>query len=82
MASSDIYERYVILPGLCLPVEPVELGLELERRGFTLRREGEDTLSVQPHQQLTREDCRRIRQWKQHLLAIVDYAAAQPEARH
>ena len=66
--------RYVILPGgLALPLEPILLALKLEERGFRLAREGEGTLVVQPAERLTGEECRRIRQWKQHLLALVDY---------
>ena len=71
MAGSD---RFVLLKGgLALPIEPILLALELEERGFTMTKEEPDTLSVQPCQRLTRDDCRRIRRWKPHLLAIVSY---------
>jgi hypothetical protein len=71
---TDVSERYVSLTsGLVLPVEPCLLALDLEARGFTLTREHDDVLSVQPHQRLTPEDCVAIRRWKLHLLAIVDY---------
>ena len=73
MAGSDS-DRYVLLPGgLALPVEPILLAMELEDRGFTLTREEPDTLSVQPYQRLTREDCTRIRRWKHHILSLLDY---------
>ena len=74
MASSDQRGRYVQLRnGPVLPVESILLALHLEKRGFTLTREGDDTLSVQPYQRLTTEDCIGIRRWKWHLLSIVDY---------
>jgi hypothetical protein len=41
------------------------------QRGFTLAKEEPDTLSVQPYQRLTRDDCARIRRWKPDLLALV-----------
>jgi hypothetical protein len=73
MAASD---RFVELPtesgDLVLPVELLLLALDLEDRGFRLRRDGDDLL-VQPFQRLTAEDCRHIRRWKHHLLALVDY---------
>jgi hypothetical protein len=75
MANSDHHGRYVQLKnGPVLPVEPILLALELEGRGFQMHRQGGDVLSVQPHKQLTADDCARIRQWKLHLLAIVDYS--------
>jgi hypothetical protein len=61
--------------GLTVPAEPLLLIFELERRGFTLETEGEDTLIVQPHDRLTREDCARIRRWKFHILSLVAYEA-------
>jgi hypothetical protein len=70
MASSDSF--VLLAGGLAVPAEPFLLALELEGRGFTVRRE-EDRLIVRPHQHLTADDCRRIRQWKFHLLALVDY---------
>jgi hypothetical protein len=75
MANSEHHDRYVQLRGgLVLPVEPYLLALQLEERGFAMRRLDNDVLSVQPHDQLTREDCANIRRWKLHLLAVVDYA--------
>ena len=47
---------------------------ELEERGFVLTRLADAVLSVQPHERLTRDDYNRIRRWKWHLLAILDYA--------
>ena len=68
-------ERYVLLKGgLAVPLEPLELLLDLERRGFTLFRDAGDVL-VLPGNQLTRDDRRLIRGWKPHLLALLDYQA-------
>ena len=78
MANSDGAAKYVVLRGgLTLPVEPILLALELEERGFTLTRMDDNVLSVQPHQRLTPDDRGRIRQWKHHLLAVVDYVAPE-----
>lgn len=82
MAGSEYHEsrdgKYVLLPGgLALPIAPLLLALDLERRGFTVMREGADVLSVQPFQRLTPEDCSLIRRWKQHLLALCDYKAPE-----
>jgi hypothetical protein len=74
MASSDHRDRFVQLKdGPLLPAEPYLLALGLEQRGFRMTRHDGDVLDVQPHGRLTADDCVRIRKWKQHLLAIVDY---------
>jgi hypothetical protein len=71
-ASSD---GYVLLRGgLTVPVAPLLLLFELEGRGLTLTVDG-DALLVRPASCLTEEDCRRIRRWKPHLLALVSYQA-------
>ena len=68
--------RYVLLAGgLALPIEPLELALELESRGFSFGQDGEGMLVVRAHECLTDDDRRRIRRWKWHLLALVDYQA-------
>ena len=70
MAASD---RYVSLRGgLVVPVDPYMLMFELEDRGFSLSRDG-DALVVKPYERLTPDLCGRIRRWKHHLLALVDY---------
>jgi hypothetical protein len=70
----DVSDRFVILQGgLALPVEPIMLALELESRGFSMTREQDGVLNVQPYQRLTREDCTRIRRWKHHILSLLDY---------
>ncbi len=58
--------------GLVLPLVPVELALELERRGFTLSKDG-DVLVVSPADKLTPDDIARITRWKGHLLLVVVY---------
>ena len=69
IANSD---RYVTLAGgLVLPLEAIQLALELERAEFRITREG-STLLVEPHDRLTLAHCRRIRRWKWHLLAMLD----------
>lgn len=69
-AGSD---RFVSLRGGCtIPVEPLIVIFDLQERGFTLTPEGH-ALVVQPHQRLTPEDCRRITQWKQHILSLLTY---------
>jgi len=58
--------------GLDVPVEPVLLLLDLRDRGFSLRQDG-DALVVQPHEQLTADDCQLLRRWHWHLLALICY---------
>jgi len=66
---------YVILRGgLAVPMAPIRLLLDLERRGFRLERE-DDALVVEPGQLLSDEDCASIRHWKRHLLALIAYQA-------
>jgi hypothetical protein len=76
MAASD----YVLLRGgLAVPVAPVLLLLDLEMRGFSLSREGDDIL-VRPFSKLTEDDKRQLKAWKQHVLALISYVA--PEVPH
>jgi hypothetical protein len=71
--SGDGSDRYVVLKGgLAVPVEPLRLLLDLERRNFTLERDDE-ALVVEPGDLLTEDECRLIRRWKLHLLALIDY---------
>lgn len=68
-------DRYVSLDGgLVIPVEPLLLTLDLQARGFTLTPDGSDIL-ISPFSQLTSEDCRQIRRWKSHVIAILKYEA-------
>ena len=73
MAGSDP-SRFVLLKnGLALPIDPILLALELEERGFSMTREEDDVLSVQPYERLTPDDYTRIRRWKFHLLSLLEY---------
>jgi hypothetical protein len=70
MAAS---ERFVLLKGgLAVPIEPMQLLFNLQERGFSLVPDG-DALIVQPCDQLTAEDCRSLRRWKLHILALLEY---------
>ena len=71
-------ERYVQLHGgLTVPVEPLLLGLDLERRGFLVRLDDDGTIVVQPGSRLTDEDRRQIRGWKPDLRALLTYQAPE-----
>jgi hypothetical protein len=73
--ASEWTERYVMLHGgLCIPVEPVLLLLDLEARGFSVTQDG-DLLVVCPGKRLTDADCTAVQRWKQHLLALINYEA-------
>lgn len=70
-------ERYVLLRGgLAVPVEPMLLLLDLERRGLQVSRAGDDIL-VRPSGHLTETDRAGLRRWKLHVLALVDYPAPE-----
>jgi hypothetical protein len=70
--SSASEPQYVTLKdGFSTPIAPVLLALDLEARGFTLERAGDDVL-IAPASRLTAEDREQIRHWKMHLLAILD----------
>lgn len=70
---STASERYVCLPGVTLPLEPVLLALDLEHRGLRLEVDG-DVLAVSPRDRLTEEDRDAIRRWRWHLIEIVTLA--------
>ena len=69
MAASELI---ALKDGPTVPAAPLRLLLDLEARGFVLSMDN-DTLVVQPHGQLTPEDCAAIRRWKWHLLMLLDY---------
>lgn len=70
--------RLVLLAGgLCVPLPPLALLLELESRGFALSRDGADIL-VRPFSKLSDDDKKQLKLWKQHVLALLDYVP--PEA--
>ena len=72
---------FVSLPGppgygLTAPRDAVVLLWSLEARHFRLSRDG-DVLLVAPAEQLTDDDRARIRRWKWHLIAMLDYRAPE-----
>jgi hypothetical protein len=78
MPTSNSEPRFVLLHGgLAVPIDPLLLLLDLERRGFRVAAHGDDTLVIGPRRALTPDDCARIRQWKDHLLALVAYRAPE-----
>jgi hypothetical protein len=64
---------FVVLPGLILPRPVLLLALDLERRGVSLRNDG-DELVVGPGEALTEADRDEIRRWKLHLQALVAFS--------
>lgn len=71
-AASD---RFVELQGgLVIPLEPLMLVLDLQARGFTLTPDAGDVV-VSPFSKLSGEDCRQLRRWKRHVLAVLAYEA-------
>ncbi len=68
-----VSDRFVCLPGLTLPIEPVLLALDLENRGLRLELDG-DALVVGPRDRITLEDRVQIQRWREHLKAIVAHA--------
>jgi hypothetical protein len=72
-AASESAAYVVLRGGLAVPVAPVRLLLDLERRGLRIERDGAD-LVVSPSAALTEQDCAAIRRWKLHLLALISYA--------
>lgn len=74
MAGSDFDDRFVMLrDGPIVPAAAYVLLLDLEARGFSVTREQDTVLVVQPPGQLTPEDCASIKRWKWHLLGLLDY---------
>lgn len=74
MSGSDLHDRYVSLRGgLIVPADAYLLALDLEARGFTLARAGEQ-IEVAPADKLTRQDFGAIRTHRGALLALLDYA--------
>ncbi len=70
-------EGFVLLRGgLAVPVAPVLLLLDLERRGFTVERDG-DSIIVRPFSQLMETDRTQLRRWKQHVIALLEYRAPE-----
>lgn len=70
-------EQYVLLRGgFAVPIAPVLLVLDLERKGFRLERDGGDII-VSPFSKLSDEDRQQLKLWKCHVLALIDYEAPE-----
>ena len=64
--------------GLATPVEPLALALDLDRRGITLRVEGDKLRVVGvdgAKPELSEAETAAIRRWKAHLIALAEYRA-------
>lgn len=73
-------ELVSIGPRLLVPAEAFEVVADLELRGIQLRAVG-DELIARPSGSLTEEDCSKVRRWKLHVLAILDFVAEQERSR-
>ena len=59
--------------GPTLPVEAIELAIDLERRGFRMSLDAGQQFQIEPPAKLTAEDRAAIRRWRLHLGAIISY---------
>ncbi len=59
--------------GPTLPVEAIELAIDLEARGFALSLDPCQQIVIAPTADLSDLDRSRIRRWRSHLAAIVAY---------
>jgi hypothetical protein len=72
---SENTNGYVTLRGgLSVPLVPLLLLLELESRGLTITREGDDMV-IRPSGRLSDDDRQQLRHWKTHILALIAYDA-------
>jgi hypothetical protein len=62
---------------LTLPVEAIELALDLERREIPLATDAAHQFIVPQDARLTAEDREGIARWRHHLGAIVEYRAPE-----
>jgi hypothetical protein len=75
--SSD---RHVFLRGgLCVPLEPLQLLLNLEGRGFQLGPKDDAHIWVRPFSRLTEDDAAGLRRWRHHLRALMAYQPLPPK---
>ena len=69
--------EYVCLRhGPTLPLDVLRVAWSLEDRGLSLQRTSTGKLLVGPREALTDDDRQQFRRWRDHLLALVDYASA------
>lgn len=69
MASAS---DYVVLRGYTVPLAPWRLVLDLQERGLSFERDGDDIV-VRPKALLTDQDREALRRWKRHVLVLLDY---------
>lgn len=67
-------EMVTLRGGVTVPVAAIELAIELESRGVTMRVEG-DTLIVRPRSGLSEADVARVRAYRAELKRIAAYEA-------
>ena len=72
----DTSDYVVLRGGLTVPVAPVLVLLDLERRGFGLERDG-DSILVRPYSRLTDHDRAALSAWRPFVLALLDYTAPE-----
>lgn len=63
--------------GMSVPLEPVLLALDLERRGFEIRttgsvENGDDELFIKPIRNLTTPEREQVRRWRDSIIVIVN----------
>jgi len=63
--------------GPTLPVEAIELTLDLERRGIPLATDSDHQFIVPNHPRLSEADRAAISRWRHHLGAAVEYRAPE-----
>jgi hypothetical protein len=63
--------------GPTVRLEAVRLVLDLEARGVRLQRDGDDVVISAPASQVTNDDRTRLRQFKPHVLALIDYCTRE-----
>lgn len=67
-------ERYVVLKnGPTVRVEPVELLLDLESRGFRVYTDNGTDVLVSPASKLQPNDVKNLKSWRTHVLALLQY---------
>jgi len=66
--------------GPTLPIEAIELAINLEERGFRMRVDQHEQFQIEPAAALTETDRAGIRRWRLHLSTILSYDADALEA--
>jgi TubC N-terminal docking domain len=69
-----------LVSGLILPIEAIELALDLEARGFKMSLDTCDQFQIEPSNALTAADLAAIQRWRLHLASIISYNADAHEA--